>query len=60
MKDIKKELRAPLGIKSVKHMLGAEKKVGAGPGAYKGPLDSSKGQKDGVNKTWFGTTCLAL
>jgi len=40
---IKKELRAPLGIKSVKHMLGEEKKAGVNPDGYKGPLDSSKG-----------------
>lgn len=59
-RDIKKKLRAPLGIKSVKHMLGQEKKAGVNPEAYKGPLDSSKGQKDSINKTWFGTTCLAL
>ena len=41
--NIRKQLKAPLGIKSVKHMLNEEKKAGLNPDGYKGPLDSSKG-----------------
>jgi hypothetical protein len=59
-KDINKVLRQPLGIKSVKHMLNNEKKAGVNPENYKGPMDASKGHKDGLNKAWFGTTCIAL
>ena len=59
-KDLKRKLRQPLGIQSVKHMLKNEKAAGGNPDNPTGPLAASKGQKDGVNKTWFGTTCTAL